>query len=256
MTWPHANFCILKTRAEIWVVIEPRKVYSVTCCSFCFQQSRKQRQAEEDKGATSPPAVCDDEASIAGFTDVPLSLPYQGTEGQQQGPAQDQPSEEQQTSSSQTLSASIAQSLQTSLTFSTVQLPEPEIEESDEVRVEDHGTELRDAPQTTEAWRENQTWTQPCVSTQLENPPAPSAPALYPSLSTLEEGPLMQLREEALRPCGTKGPAVLALTEQESSPPSLQPLESGAELSRGRLYPELPKTAPELQVTTYTDTHR
>uniref|UniRef100_A0A8C4ZCS8 Ectopic P-granules autophagy protein 5 homolog (C. elegans) n=1 Tax=Gadus morhua TaxID=8049 RepID=A0A8C4ZCS8_GADMO len=57
----------------------------------------------------------------------------------------------------------------------------------------------------------------------------------------------MQLSEEALRSCKTRGPAVLALAEQESSPPSLQPLGSVAELPRSRLYPELPQTAPELE---------
>lgn len=58
---------------------------------------------------------------------------------------------------------------------------------------------------------------------------------------------MLQLCEEAVKN-GEKGPAVLALPEQESSPPSLQPLESVSELSRCKLYPELPKTAPEMQV--------
>uniref|UniRef100_A0A671VZ58 Ectopic P-granules autophagy protein 5 homolog (C. elegans) n=1 Tax=Sparus aurata TaxID=8175 RepID=A0A671VZ58_SPAAU len=57
---------------------------------------------------------------------------------------------------------------------------------------------------------------------------------------------MLQLCEEAVKN-GEKGPAVLALPEQESSPPSLQPLESVSELSRCKLYPELPKTAPEMQ---------
>ncbi|KAM4617086.1 ectopic P granules protein 5 homolog [Polymixia lowei] len=225
-------------------------------------QTRKQRQAEEGKGSTAPSADCDD-VSGSGFTDIPLSLPYQDTVGQPQNPAYlpettvqttDLTSDEQHTSSTQTLSTpAVAQTLQTSSILSTVtslvavQPTEPEIEEKDQGRVEEQGAELKDAPQSTESGRENQIWTQPCISTHVENPPAPSAPALYPSLPTLEEGPLMQLHEEALRNCGTRGPAVLALAEQESSPPSLQPLESVAELSRSRLYPELPKTAPEVQ---------
>ncbi|XP_071755771.1 ectopic P granules protein 5 homolog isoform X1 [Centroberyx gerrardi] len=222
--------------------VRPKKTKSKT--SGKSQLARKQRQAEEDKRATAPSSVCE-EASSSGFTDIPLSLPYQETEEQQQDPAQpaetkaqpsNPPSEEQQTSSSQTLSTETSQA--------TVHPTEPETE--DDGRVEAQGAEFQ-AAQSAEVGRENQSWTQPDISTQLENPTAPTAPALYPSLPTLEEGPMMQLREEALRNCGTRGPAVLALAEQESSPPSLQPLESVAELSRSRLYPELPQTAPDVQ---------
>lgn len=106
------------------------------------------------------------------------------------------------------------------------------------------GAELKVTAPTTELGKDTQSWSQPCVSTQFQ---IPSAPALYPSLPTLEEGSVIQLSEEAVKN-GEKGPAVLALPEQESSPPSLQPVESVAELSRSKLYPELPKTAPEIQV--------
>lgn len=82
----------------------------------------------------------------------------------------------------------------------------------------------------------------------LEQPSAPSAPALYPSLPRLDESLLTQFHEEALRTCRKMGPAVLALAEQESSPPSLQPVElSAPELPRTRLYPELPQSRPEMQ---------
>ncbi|KAF3850897.1 hypothetical protein F7725_012669 [Dissostichus mawsoni] len=77
-------------------------------------------------------------------------------------------------------------------------------------------------------------------------PHAPSAPALYPCLPTLEEGPKISLCQEPVKE-REKGPAVLALPEQESSLPSFQLVESVAELSRSKLYPELPKTAPEMQ---------
>lgn len=114
----------------------------------------------------------------------------------------------------------------------------------------DQGAELKVAAQITELGEDTQSWNQPFVTAQFHIPNAPSAPALYPSLPTLEEGHVMQLCEEAVKN-KEKGPAVLALPEQESSPPSLQPLESVAELSRSKLYPELPKTAPEIQVILY-----
>lgn len=113
------------------------------------------------------------------------------------------------------------------------------------------GSELKVAAPTSELGKDTQSWNQPCVSTQFQIPNAPSAPALYPSLPALEEGSVIQLSEEAVKN-REKGPAVLALPEQESSPPSLQPVESVAELSRSKLYPELPKTAPEIQVISYT----
>lgn len=207
----------------------------------CFQLVRKQKQAEEDKRATVPPAVCD-EASTSGFTDVPLSLPYQEPEEEQQDPVQhpetatqqsDQPSEKQQTIPSQ--------SLPTSLSTKTL---EPSVESKEN----DGGEAAQKAEvEVAEQIPDTQSWNQPCVSTQFQITNAPSAPALYPSLPALEEGPMLQLCEEAVKN-GEKGPAVLALPEQESSPPSLQPLESVSELSRCKLYPELPKTAPEMQV--------
>lgn len=110
-----------------------------------------------------------------------------------------------------------------------------------------HGAELKVTAQTTELGKDTRSWNQPCVSTQFQIPNAPSAPALYPSLPTLEEVSVIQLCEEAVKN-REKGPAVLALPEQESSPPTLQPLESVAELTRSKLYPELSKTAPEIQV--------
>uniref|UniRef100_A0A3B4URI2 Ectopic P-granules autophagy protein 5 homolog (C. elegans) n=1 Tax=Seriola dumerili TaxID=41447 RepID=A0A3B4URI2_SERDU len=119
-------------------------------------------------------------------------------------------------------------------------------EEEQDDRVAAHGAELKAATHTTELDKDIQSWSQPCVSAQFEIPNAPSAPALYPSLPTLEEGPVIQLHEQAVKN-SAKGPAVLALPEQESSPPSLQPLESVAELSRSKLYPELPKTPFSLE---------
>lgn len=163
------------------------------------------------------------------------------------------PSEKQQTSSSQTLSTSVLTKISQSTLTSQVTGHLTELEKQDETdgSVKVQGAELKVAPQSTKLEEDQQIWNQPCVSTQFEIANVPSAPALYPSLPTLEEGSVIQLSEEAVKNCG-KGPAVLALAEQESSPLSLQPLESVAELSRSKLYPELPKTAPEIQVISYT----
>lgn len=108
-------------------------------------------------------------------------------------------------------------------------------------RVVTQGAELRAAGQTTQLDKNTQ------LLNQFQIPNVPSAPTLYPSLRTLEESPMVQLCENSVKNT-EKGPAVLALPEQESLPPSLQPLESVAELSGCKLYPELPKTVPVLEV--------
>uniref|UniRef100_A0A3B5ANU0 Ectopic P-granules autophagy protein 5 homolog n=1 Tax=Stegastes partitus TaxID=144197 RepID=A0A3B5ANU0_9TELE len=115
----------------------------------------------------------------------------------------DLPSEEQQTSSSQTLSTSVlTETLQSSVNLPTVtsqvtvHLTQSEKEDEENGGLEAQGTELKVVPQTTELRKDAQSWTQPCVSTHFE---VPSAPALYPSLPTLEEGPVIQLCEEAVK---------------------------------------------------------
>lgn len=229
-------------------------------CFICSQLVRKQKQAAEDKRATAPSVVYD-EASTSDFTDIPLSLPYQEPEEVQQDSVQppeitgqplDLLPEKQKTSSSQTLSTSAStKNLQSTVTPQvTEDLTESEKQDETDGVVKVQGTELKGVPQSTELEGDQQSWNQPCVSTQFEIPNVPSAPALYPSLQTLEEGAMIQFSEETVKNCG-KGPAVLALAEQESSPMSLQPLESVADLSRSKLYPELPKTVPELQVIPY-----
>lgn len=221
---------------------------------LCFQLVRKQKQAEEDKRASAPSAVCT-EAATSVFTDIPLSLPYQEPEEEKQEsvhPAEtiahpsDMPSEKQQTSSSHTLSTSVStKTLQSTLmSQGTVDLTETKEEDGGVIA---EGPELKATKQTTVLGKDPQSWNQPCVSIQFQIPNAPSAPALYPSLPALEESPVIHLCEEAVKNT-EKGPAVLALPEQESSPPNLQPLESVAELSKCKLYPELPKMAPEIQV--------
>ncbi|XP_028980425.2 ectopic P granules protein 5 homolog isoform X2 [Esox lucius] len=236
-------------------------------------QDRKQRQSREVKRATALSASCDEEAGAAAppsaeFTDIPLSLPgFQGTE-QQQGlaeatdtltetqvstPTLPQTSEES-IPASQTLSLStLSQTLQTLSSTSPQTIAQPcetEPGNRDEGRGEGQGAELSAAPQSTALGikTQNQTLIQPCISTLLENPLAPSAPALYPSLTTLDDSSLTQLHEEALWADGTKAPAVLPIGEQEC-PPSLEPVVEVApsEGSRTRLYPELPQSSPELQ---------
>uniref|UniRef100_A0A8C4I1C1 Ectopic P-granules autophagy protein 5 homolog (C. elegans) n=1 Tax=Dicentrarchus labrax TaxID=13489 RepID=A0A8C4I1C1_DICLA len=199
---------------------------------FFPQLARKQKQADEDKRTTAPSAVCD-EAPASDFTDIPLSLPYQEPEEEQQDPVQppettaqpsDLPSEKQPTSSSHTSSTLVStKTLQATVASQgTVHLAESKEEDGG---VAAQGAELKVAAQTADMEKDSQTWNQPCISTQFQIPNAPSAPALYPALPTLEEGPVIQLCEEAVKN-REKGPAVLALPEQESSPPNLQPLES------------------------------
>ncbi|XP_069565474.1 ectopic P granules protein 5 homolog [Brachyistius frenatus] len=236
--------------------VRPKKPKAKT--SGKSQLVRKQKQAQEDKRAS----VADDESSTSGFTDIPLSLPYQEPEEEQRDPVQtpkataqpsELPSEKQPTSSSRTSTTSVLTKTQeSSLNLSTVtsqvtvQLTESKEEEEENCGVGAQVPELTVAPQTTELAKDTQLLNQPCVSAQFEFPNVPTAPALYPSLPTLEEGLVLQLCEEAVQNCA-KEPAVLTLPEQESSPPSLQPLECQTELSRSKLYPELPKTALEIQ---------
>ncbi|KAM7416416.1 hypothetical protein PAMA_018465 [Pampus argenteus] len=230
--------------------VRPKKTTTKT--SGKTKLARKQKQAEEDKRAPAPSTVCD-EASTSDFTDIPLSLPYQEPETVQQDPVQppeitgqlsDLPSEKQQLSSSQTSSTQILQPPLTSKV--TVHLTESEKQDETDSGVKVQGADLKVTPTSTKLEGDQQSCNQPCVSTQFEISNVPSAPVLYPSLPTLEESPVIQLSKQAMKICG-KGPAVLALAEQESSPLCLHPLESVGELSKSKLYPELPKTAPEIQ---------
>ncbi|XP_034728378.1 ectopic P granules protein 5 homolog [Etheostoma cragini] len=231
--------------------VRPKKTKAKA--SGTSQLVRKQKQAGEDKRASAPAAVCD-EASTSGFTDIPLSLLYEGPVEEPQDPVQppettpqpsDLPSEKQQTSSSHTLPTSVLDNTSRSSMASqdTVHLTETKEDNEGEAA---QGAGLKSEAQTPELGKDTQSWNPPCVSTQFQIPKAPSAPSLYPSLPTLEEGLVMQLREETMK-SRQKGPAVLALPEQDTSPPSLQPVESVAELSKSKLYPELPETAPEIQ---------
>uniref|UniRef100_A0A7N6F6H0 Ectopic P-granules autophagy protein 5 homolog n=1 Tax=Anabas testudineus TaxID=64144 RepID=A0A7N6F6H0_ANATE len=235
--------------------VRPKKTKAKTSGK---SQARKQKQTEEETRPTTPSAVCD-EASNSGFTDIPLSLPYQEPEEEPKDPvhpdeATEQPSElyseKQQTSSSKALSTSVLTNvLQSSLILSTESsqvtehLTESKNEEEEQCGVAAQSAEPKVTPHATELSTVTQSWNHP---TQFEITNAPSAPALYPSLPTLEGSAVIQLSEEAVKN-GAKGPAVLALPEQESSPLSFQPLESVAELSRSKLYPELPQRAPEIQ---------
>lgn len=212
------------------------------------QLARKQKQAEENKQATVS-AADQDKATVSDFTDIPLSLPHQEPEHDKRDSlsppeAKAQPSDELDETSK--ISAPQTLTVPNKAVQSTVvSKGGGELSKSKE---EDNGTaapvvELKVATETTSLAKEEPSWSPSCASFQLQIANEPSAPALYPSLPTLEE---ITLVEEPLKTAG-KGPAVLALPEQESSPPSLQVLDSVAEISRYKLYPELPKTAPEIQ---------
>lgn len=231
---------------------------------MCSQLGKKQKQADEDKKSPAPSAVCD-EASTSGFTEIPLSLPPCPPEATEelQNPvkttgtaaqASETPSEKEETYSAQTQNTSeLTETLQSGLNLSaerpqvTVQRKESNKGEKEDDGVVAQVPEPKAALQTNNLEKDVQLWNQPFVTAQFGNP---SAPSLYPSVPALEEDSMMQIYEKAAKNCARE-PAVLALPEQESSPLSLQPLKSVAELPRSKLYPELPKTAPEMQVITF-----
>lgn len=219
----------------------------------CFQLVRKQKQAEENKRATVPPAD-QDKATTSDFADIPLSLPHVEPEDEKQDSANstettaqpsDVPDEKHRISALPTLSESSETLQSTVVSKGAGDLTKSK---GENIGVAAPVVEHKVEAETTNLEKEAQSWNPPCASFQLQIPNEPSAPALYPSLPTLEE---IHLVEETLKTTA-KGPAVLALPEQESSPPSLQALDSVAEISRYKLYPELPKTAPEIQVISLT----
>lgn len=249
----HQTWCwLLKSHAavtcrELWHRL--RRKIIVFLSVQRVQLATKQKQAEENKQATVA-AADQDKATVPDFTDIPLSLPHQEPEHDKQDSlsppeAKAQPSD--QLHETPKISAPQTLTVPNKAVQSTVvSKGGGELSKSKE---EDTGTaapvfELKVATETTSLAKEEPSWSPPCASFQLQIANEPSAPALYPSLPTLEE---ITLVEEPLKTAG-KGPAVLALPEQESSPPSLQVLDSVAEISRYKLYPELPKTAPEIQV--------
>lgn len=215
----------------------------------CFQLVRKQKQAEETKRAAVPSAD-QYKTTTSDFTDIPLSLPHQEPEDEKQdfgnsAETTDVADEKHQIPALQTLTES-GETLQSTV----VSKGAGDLTKSkeDDIGVAAPVVEHKAEAETTNLEKETQSWNPPCASFQLQIPNEASAPALYPSLPTLEE---IHLVEETLKTTG-KGPAVLALPEQESSPPSLQALDSVAEISKYKLYPELPKTAPEIQVIPLT----
>lgn len=180
-------------------------------------------------------------------------MPYQNPEEERHEPGpqrlttthpSDELSEKLETSSSHILSTSLSNiALQSNQTE-----PHPgDLTESSKTEVVVRHEEPKAKEETTVLGEDTQLWYQPNIPSQFQIPNAPTAPALYPSLATLEESSMIYLCEDNVKD-PEREPAVLALPEQESSPPNLQPLESVAEISRSKLYPELPKTAPEMQV--------
>lgn len=209
------------------------------------QLARKPHQAQEEKRPPSPIKVAEE---TSGFTDIPLSSSHQAEDRQEEKEAprsqkiKEKPLHESSDQQSQASS--------TALLHSEDELSEekPAIKtSSNNSKEEDKDKKVVElTPKALELKTDEQLWSKPCTSSLFETPTAPCVPALYPSLPTLEEHHVASLCEEALKISG-KGPAVLALADQESSPPSLQPIETATEILRSKLYPELPKTAPEIQ---------
>lgn len=204
---------------------------------------------EDKTRATAAPAA-PDEATSSEFTEIPLSLPYPTPEEERHEPGgQLQPATHPSGELSEKLEASSSRASTTSRSNVALQPGQTEpspgdlAESSRDGRAARQDEEHGAADETADLMKDAQRWN----LVQLQIPNAPTAPALYPCLATLEESSEIPLCEENVKSSEWE-PAVLALPEQESSPPSLQ-LESVAELSRSKLYPELPKTAPEMQVT-------
>ncbi|XP_049618259.1 ectopic P granules protein 5 homolog isoform X2 [Syngnathus scovelli] len=200
----------------------------------------RKHKRTEDKIIAAPTAVCDD-ASTSEFISIPLCLPHQEPQEEKHEPtlisetkaqALDPHAESHEITSSQT---ALTETLQPAPGSSqTAQASVQQIQQKESEGANVLVSKLRGTSQVS------------CVSTHFDIKHVPSAPSLYPSVPALEEGSLLELHREAVKNCG-KGPAVLALAEQESSPPSLQPLQSVAELSKNKLYPELPRTTTEVQ---------
>ncbi|XP_061134077.1 ectopic P granules protein 5 homolog [Syngnathus typhle] len=204
----------------------------------------RKHKRTEDKIIAAPTAVCDD-SSTSEFISIPLCLPHQEPQEEKHEPtlisetkaqALDPHAESHEITSSQTeLTSALTETLQPAPGSShTAQASVQQIQQKENKGANVLVSELGGTSQAS------------CVSTNFDIKHVPSAPSLYPSVPALEEGSLLELHREAVKNCG-KGPAVLALAEQESSPPSLQPLQSVAELSKNKLYPELPRTTTEVQ---------
>lgn len=212
----------------------------------CFQR----KQVEDNTRSRASPAASN-EATSSDFTEIPLSLPYQNPEEERHEPGpqllstsypSDELSEKLEASSSHIFSTSLS-----NIALESKQTEPHQTESSKSELVVRHDEEPKATEETTVLEEDTQLWYQPSIPIQYHIPNAPTAPALYPSLATLEESSVVYLCEDNVKD-PEQEPAVLALPEQESSPPGLQPLESVAEISRSKLYPELPKTAPEMQV--------
>lgn len=213
---------------------------------FCsrFQLARKQKQAEHSKGPTVATAD-QDKTTGPDFTDIPLSLPYQEPEHEKQDsvrPPEDAAQQSNHHDETPEISKPQTLPVPNKSIESTVVSEGGELTKSKEADTEAAATTVELNVETTSLATEEPSWSHASFQLQIAN--EPSAPALYPSLPALEE---LSLVEQPLKTMG-RGPAVLALPEQESSPPSLQALDSVAGISRYKLYPELPKTAPEIQV--------
>lgn len=194
--------------------------------------------------STAPPAA-PDEATSSEFTEIPLSLPYQSPEEERHQPdAQLQATTHPSDELPEELEAS-SHTLTTALSNVALQSKQAKPNPGDlTASSRDEGAarqdeEHKDTDETADLVKDTQLWN--LVEFQIPN--APTAPALYPCLATLEESSGLHLCQANVKNPEWE-PAVLALPEQESSPQ----LESVAEISRSKLYPQLPKTAPEMQV--------
>ncbi|XP_061624089.1 ectopic P granules protein 5 homolog isoform X2 [Phyllopteryx taeniolatus] len=207
---------------------------------------RKQKTTETKRDAA--PSSVGDDASTSEFTSIPLCLPQQEPQEGNCEPTRTPdtkaqaihlPADSRETSSSQaSLTSALTETLHSA----------PDLSQASQATQQQTQQKESDSGASVLVSELNGTSQVSRLSTHFDIKRAPSAPSLYPSVPTLEEGSLLELHGEAAKNLG-KGPAVLALAEQESSPPGLQPLECECviELSRNKLYPELPRTTTEVQ---------
>uniref|UniRef100_A0A9J8ALV3 Ectopic P-granules autophagy protein 5 homolog (C. elegans) n=1 Tax=Cyprinus carpio carpio TaxID=630221 RepID=A0A9J8ALV3_CYPCA len=206
---------------------------------------RKERQSESVRQPPGPSREVNEPVPASEFTDVPLSLSHVP-------PAPDLKPPATQTALDHTDKAEKDQQLLSNTT---------EIAATSSCNEEkEHKTSLQDmAPQVEQASApvESQQSDPKTLSAKLE---PFSVPSIYPSIpSSCSEPQLLEgqysitygLLDASFMPVASEGqvaPAVLPLANQESSPPSLVPVEvADVERPRERLYPELPRTCQSVK---------
>ncbi|XP_072520636.1 ectopic P granules protein 5 homolog isoform X3 [Salminus brasiliensis] len=221
-------------------------------------QERKQRHADSTRKTAGPAVLCVSVPEVsAEFTDVPLGLPIELPASVQEPvtlPSEDQNEKAEKDQNKHKL----CERTQTAEIPTSIEDMEPKL------LLQDRQIEL-DQPSVT--FKLSQ-----CDQKVIDTKDEPfNVSAIYPALPSLSvetqlladpssinsgllEASVMPLVVKAANAPGEVGlaPAVLPLADQESSPPSLVPVElAEAERTQERLYPELPRTCQTVQPFTF-----